>query len=99
MERNGDDLYVTMDVDFYTALLSGKVNLNTFHGTKSITIKEETDNGNTLRLRGLGMPKYENPKEFGDLYAKINITMPKKLSEREKELFKELAELRQPQTV
>ncbi len=99
VERNGDDLYVTMDVDFYTALLSGKVNLNTFHGTKSITIKEETDNGNTLRLRGLGMPKYENPKEFGDLYAKINITMPKKLSEREKELFKELAELRQPQTV
>ena len=97
--RNGDDLYVTLNVDFYTALLGGKVNLNTFHGTKSITIKEETDNGSTLRLRGLGMPKYENPKQFGDLYAKINIIMPKNLSEKEKELFKELAELRQPQTV
>lgn len=99
VERNGDDLYVTLNVDFYTALLGGKVNLKTFHGTKSITIKEETDNGSTLRLRGLGMPKYENPKQFGDLYAKINITMPKKLSEKEKELFNELAELRQTQTV
>jgi curved DNA-binding protein len=99
VERNGDDLYMTLNVDFYTALLGGKVNLKTFHGTKSIAIKAETDNGSTLRLRGLGMPKYENPKEFGDLYAKINITMPKKLSEKEKELFKELAEMRQPQTV
>ncbi len=99
VERNGDDLNVTLNVDFYTALLGGKENLKTFHGTKSITIKEETDNGSTLRLRGLGMPKYENPKEFGDLYAKINITMPEKLSEKEKELFKELAEMRQPQTV
>ena len=96
IERDGDDLRQTLNVPFYTALLGGKVNLKTFHGEKNIGIKEGTDNGTTIRLKGLGMPKYENPSEFGDLYAKINITMPKDLTEREKELFKELAEMRQP---
>jgi curved DNA-binding protein len=98
IERNGDDLNVTLNVDLYSALLGGKVNLKTFHGTKSIAIKEGTENGSTLRLRGLGMPKYENPSEFGDLYAKINIILPKKLTEQEKALFKQLAEMRQMQT-
>jgi curved DNA-binding protein len=95
IERNGDDLYMTVSVDFYTALLGGKVNVKTFHGMKSIAIKEGTDNGSSLRLRSLGMPKYENPNEFGDLYAKINITMPKNLNEEEKSLFKQLSEMRQ----
>jgi curved DNA-binding protein len=99
IERNGDDLYMTVSVDFYTALLGGKVNVKTFHGMKSIAIKEGTDNGSSLRLKGLGMPKYENPNEFGDLYAKINITMPKNLNEEEKLLFKQLAEMRQNVTV
>ena len=76
VERNGDDLTVSLNVDIYTALLGGKINLKTFHGIKSIAIKEGTENGSTLRLRGLGMPKYENPTEFGDLYVKINITLP-----------------------
>ena len=97
VERNGDDLNVKLNVDIYTALLGGKVNLKTFHGTKNISIKEGTENGSTLRLKGLGMPKYENPNEFGDLYAKINITLPKNLTEKEKSLFKELAEMRQKQ--
>jgi curved DNA-binding protein len=99
IERKGDDLYVTVNVDIYTALLGGKVSVKTFHGVKNITIKEETDNGSTLRLRGLGMPKYDNPNEFGDLYAKINIKMPKKLTEEEKALFKQLVEMREKQTV
>ena len=99
IERNGDNLYQTLNVPLYTVLLGGKVNLKTFHGEKNITVKEGTENGSTLRLQGLGMPKYESPTEFGDLYAKINITVPKNLTEKEKELFKELAEMRQKQTV
>ena len=97
IERNGDDLYQNLNVSVYVALLGGKVLLKTFHGEKNITIKEGTDNGSTLKLRGLGMPKYENPTEFGDLYVKINITLPKNLTKREKELFKELAEMREKQ--
>ena len=99
IERNGDDLYMDVNVDFYTALLGGKVPIKTFHGVKNINIKEETDNGSTLRLKGLGMPRYENPNEFGDLYAKIMIRMPKKLTEEEKSLIKQLAEMREKQPV
>ncbi len=97
IERNGDDLYMDVNVDFYTALLGGKVPIKTFHGVKNINIKEETDNGSTLRLKGLGMPRYENPTEFGDLYAKIRVKMPKKLTEEEKSLIKQLAEMREKQ--
>jgi curved DNA-binding protein len=99
IERNGDDLYVTVNVDMYTALLGGKVPVKTFHGVKNLNIKEETDNGSTVRLKGLGMPKYENPNEFGDLYAKIVVKMPKKLTEEEKSLIKQLAEMREKQPV
>lgn len=95
IERKGDDLYTTLNVDIYTALLGGKVPLKTFHGVKSIHIKEGTDNGSSLRLKGLGMPKYEQSTEFGDFYVKINITVPKNLNEEEKSLFKQLAEIRQ----
>jgi curved DNA-binding protein len=97
IERIGDDLYVTVNVDMYTALLGGKVPVKTFHGVKNLNIKEETDNGSTVRLKGLGMPKYENPNEFGDLYAKIVVKMPKKLTEEEKSLIKQLAEMREKQ--
>ena len=99
IERIGDDLYVTVDVDMYTALLGGKVPVKTFHGVKNLNIKEATENGSTVRLKGLGMPKYENPNEFGDLYAKIVIKMPKNLTEEEKSLIKQLAEMREKQSV
>jgi curved DNA-binding protein len=99
IERTGDDLYQTLNVDVYTAILGGKVPLKTFHGVKSINIKEGTDNGSSIRLRGLGMPKNENPNEFGDLYAKINITLPKNLTEEEKSLFRQLAEWKEKQPV
>jgi curved DNA-binding protein len=95
IERDGNDLYMTVNVDIYTALLGGKVPVKTFHGVKNISIKEETENGSTVRLKGLGMPKYENPNEFGDLYTKINIKMPKNLSEEEKIIFKQLSEMRE----
>ena len=99
IERIGDDLHVTVPVDMYTALLGGKVPVKTFHGVKNLNIKEETENGNTVRLKGLGMPKYENSNEFGDLYAKIVIKMPKNLTEEEKTLIKQLAEMREKQSV
>ena len=99
VERKGNDLHQTMNVDLYTALLGGKISLTTFHGTKNINIKAESENGSTLRLRGLGMPKYENTSEFGDLYTKINTLMPQNLTEEEKKRFQELRQIREKQTV
>jgi curved DNA-binding protein len=89
-ERDGDDLHVTVPVDLYTALLGGQVNVSTIDRTVSLTIPPETANGRVFRLRGLGMPKLRNEEERGDLYAVVEVQLPRNLTEREKELFGQL---------
>jgi len=92
-QRDGDDLQVTVPVDLYTALLGGKVNVQTLERPVELSIPPETSNGRTFRLRGLGMPKLRNPKQRGNLYATVQVQLPKNLSQEEKELFKKLSEL------
>lgn len=92
-ERKGDDLYVDLPVDLYTAVLGGKANVKTLKGAVSVNIPKGTENGKTLRLKGLGMPNYENNHVFGDLYAKVSVRIPKNLTEEEINLFKQLKQL------
>ena len=92
--RKDDDLHCDILVDLYTALLGGKTMIRTLKGTMKIDIPKETENGKVFRLKGIGMPKFGREKEFGDLYAKVNIVVPKNLSEKEIELFKKLSEIK-----
>jgi curved DNA-binding protein len=92
-ERDGDDLHVTVPVDLYTALLGGQVQVSTIDRTVNLTIPAETANGRVFRLRGLGMPKLRKPDERGDLYAAVEVELPRDLSERERELFEQLRDL------
>lgn len=92
-ERKGDDLYTNVNVPLYTALLGGTISLATMNGTIQVKIKPETQNSSLLKLSKLGMPKYAST-ERGDLYAKIVVQLPEKLKEKERELFRKLAELR-----
>ena len=93
-ERREDDLYCNAPVELYTAVLGGKQLVITLKGNIRIDIPADTDNGKVLRLKGLGMPKFGKLNEFGDLYAKIAIMLPKNLTEKEINLFKELQQLR-----
>lgn len=93
-ERKADDLYTTLRVDLFTAVLGGKAPLKTFKGTININIPNKSQNGKVLRLQGLGMPKYGKSNQFGDLYAKINVEIPVNLSSKEIDLFKELSQIR-----
>jgi curved DNA-binding protein len=93
-ERDGDDLKVTIPVDLYTALLGGKVMVLTLERPVELTIPAETNNGRVFRLRGQGMPLLKNPKERGNLYACVEVKLPGKLSQAEKELFEKLRTLR-----
>ena len=93
-QRMGNDLHFDLMVDLYTAVLGGKVEVNSLKGAVKVSIQKETPNGKVLRLRGLGMPVYGKKNEFGDLLARIDIQMPKHLSDKEIELFRQLAELR-----
>ena len=96
-KRKEDDLYCNINVDLYTAILGGQTTINTLHRAIKMNIAKETDNGKVLRLKGMGMPKYDKPTEFGDLYATINITTPKNLSPKEIELFTALSNIKKTQ--
>ncbi len=92
-QRDGDDLKVEVPVDLYTAILGGEVQVPTLERPVMLTIPPETPNGKVFRLRGLGMPNLRNPDKRGDLYARVNVQLPRNLTEREKELFRELRDL------
>jgi curved DNA-binding protein len=93
-ERKEDNLYAEVEVDLYTAVLGGEEIVPTLTGPVVLTIPPGSQNGQTFRLKNRGMPKIRNPKAFGDLYAKIKVLIPEKLSSQEKKLFKQLAALR-----
>lgn len=93
-ERKGDDLYTKVPVDFYIALLGGELEVNTWAGRLKLKIKPETANESTLRIKGKGFPVYRHEGEFGDLYITLKVVSPSNLSEQEKTLFRQLAELR-----
>ncbi len=92
-DRRGNDLYTDIAIDLYTAVLGGKATVATPKGNIKIDIPEATDHGKVLRLKGLGMPVYNQADAFGDLYVTIQVRMPKNLSEQEKNLFRQLASL------
>lgn len=93
-ERDGDDLKVTVPVDLYTAVLGGRVEVPTLAGPVKLTIPPETANGRIFRLRGQGMPQLRAPEQRGDLYATIDVQLPRGLSEKERNLFEQLRDLR-----
>jgi curved DNA-binding protein len=92
-EIKDGELFYILDVDLYTAVLGGKEKIKTLDGKKiSINIPEGTESEKILRLKKLGLQK---DNERGDLFVKIHVTIPKKLSDKEKKLFKELLKLRE----
>jgi len=93
-ERKGNDLYMNHDIGLYTAILGGHTIVPALGGNVKVKIKPETQNGTTLRLKGKGFPVYRKKGQFGDLYVRINVKLPTNLTAREKELFKELSNLR-----
>lgn len=93
-ERVGDDLYLELPVNLYSAVLGGEAIVPTLKGKIKLRIPPETQSGRTFRLRGQGMTKLKNSDERGDLYAKVIVTLPEDLSDREIELFEELADIR-----
>ncbi|MBE9506862.1 MAG: DnaJ domain-containing protein [Chloroflexi bacterium] len=93
--RDGKNLRCNVDIDLYTAVLGGEVQVPTLDGDVSLKIPAGTNSGKTFRLRGKGMPNPRKPKQHGNLLATIQIQVPQKLSARQKELFEELARLRE----
>ncbi len=92
-ERNGSDLTATIPVDLYTAVLGGEVKVNTLSGEVNLKIPAGSQNGQTFRLRGKGMPKLGKKEQYGDLYAKLNVRLPTDLTDKQREHFEALQQL------
>ena len=93
-ERKGEDLYTDLDVDLYTAVLGGEVTVPTLTGEVILTITPGSQPGQAFRLKKRGMPNVKHKDHFGDLYVRLDIALPDKLSKKEKQLFNELAKLK-----
>jgi curved DNA-binding protein len=89
-ERKEDDLHMETPVDLFTALLGGKLEVATLSGKINITLKEGTQNGKTVRLKGKGMPVYGKPGQHGDLYLKLLVQLPAHLTAHQRELIQKL---------
>lgn len=92
-ERKGDDLQTETPVSLYTAVLGGEVTVPTLTGKATLNIPAGTQPGQVFRLRGQGMPQLREPSQRGNLLVKIQVRLPKQLSDRERQLFQELASL------
>lgn len=93
-KRDKDNLYTTVQLDLYKAMLGGEAVIDTFDGKVKLKIKPETKNLSQVKLKGKGFPVYKKEGEYGDLYVTYNIKLPTNLSAKEKQLFEELAKLR-----
>ena len=93
-KRDGANLYKTVKLDLYTAVLGGELVVDTFDGSVKLKIAPETPSGKQVKLKGKGFPVYKKDGQFGDLYITYEIEMPTNLSPQEKNLFEELAKLR-----
>jgi DnaJ-class molecular chaperone len=92
-ERKGDDLQATVHVPLTTAVLGGEAHVPTLDGSVGIKIPPGSLPGRIFRLRGHGLPKLESPGQRGDLLAVLGVELPKDLTAREEELFRELKRL------
>lgn len=90
-ERKGTDLYTTVEIPFETAVLGGEAIVPTLTGKVSCKIKEGTQSGTKIRLKGKGIVSMKNPSRKGDEYAVIQIHVPKHLTPAAKQKLTEYA--------
>ncbi len=94
-KRDKNNLYLTIDLDLYKAILGGDLIISTIDGKKvKLKIKPETKNESIVKLKGKGLPVYKKDNSFGDLFITYKLKAPTNLSVKEKELFTELSKLR-----
>ena len=91
-KRRGNDLFTTAELDLYKAVLGGEITLDTLDGQVKLKVKPETQNGSKVKLKNKGFPVYKKEGQFGDLFVTYSIKIPTNLSDKQKLLFKQLAE-------
>ena len=93
-KRLDDNLFATIDLDIYTAVLGGEITVDTLEGKVKLKVKPETQNGTKVNLKGKGFPVYKNEGRFGDLQIMYAVKVPTNLTDKQKKLFEELRQIK-----
>jgi curved DNA-binding protein len=91
-KRLENNLYSSVELDLYTAVLGGEITIETLNGKVKLKVKPETQNGSKVKLKDKGFPVYKDEGKFGDLYITYTVKIPTNLSEKQKALFKQISE-------
>lgn len=92
-KRVGNDIYINTTIDLFTAILGGEAIVNTMDGKVKLKVKPGTQSNTKARLKGKGFPIYKKEGSFGDLIITYNVEIPVNLTEKQKELLKEIQSL------
>jgi curved DNA-binding protein len=91
-KRLGNDLYATVDLDLFKAVLGGEITIDTLNGKVKLKVKPETQTGSKVKLKNKGFPAYKKEGLYGDLFITYNIKIPTNLTEKQLELFRQLSQ-------
>jgi molecular chaperone DnaJ len=89
-QRDGNDLYCEIPLNFPTLALGGEIRIPTIDSTESLTIPAGTQTGSVFRVRGRGMPDVSGRGQ-GDLLVTVKVSTPKKLTKEQKKLLEQLS--------
>jgi curved DNA-binding protein len=92
-ERKDNDLYAKVALPVTTAVLGGEAQVPTMTGSVRLKIPETTQSGQVFRLKGHGMPAVARSDERGDLYATIEVQLPRSLTKDQRTHYEALAKL------
>jgi curved DNA-binding protein len=92
-ERKGTDLHAKVAVPVTTAVLGGEAQVPTITGSVRLKIPETTQSGQVFRLKGHGMPSVGKPDDRGDLYATVEVQLPRSLTKEQRQHYETLAKL------
>jgi len=88
--RKGDDLHTTHTIDLFTAVLGGTTIVDTLTGQVKVKIAPGTQSGRVIRIKNKGMPVYGEANIFGDLYVQLQVHIPERLTDTQRQLFEQL---------
>ena len=89
-QREGNDLYCEIPLNFPTLALGGDITIPTLEGEESFNVPEATQSGETFRVRGRGMPDVTG-RGRGDLLVTVRVVTPKKLTKEQRKLLEQLS--------
>jgi curved DNA-binding protein len=91
--RRGDNLHLDITTDLYTAVLGGEVKVDALGSSVILKIPPGSQPDQVFKLKGRGMPILQKPSRRGDMFVKLNVKLPQKISREQRELFEKLADL------